>query len=168
MCMFNALFIIDCWDDAWIRSFGARHMRKFYGQMIDYLDQYEYGHVYLCTDSNHSVHPWIRSHWDKKRTTIALSHRDVNPRRLSQTANTSMCAGTSWTHCVHNNNLGILQQMKFGFRVHSAPELVRANARTNHWEISYRDFVQDTQIEWQPQGNQGLWRAARIKSFTKS
>ena len=165
MCMFNALFIIDCWDDEWIRSFGAKGMRQFYGRMLDFLDQYEYEHVYLCTDKDHSVHPWIRSYWPKKRTTIALEHSDINLKRFKTTPRMAMCAGTSWPYCVHNSLFGLIHQMKWGFRVHSAPEVVRGPARGDD-PITHRHFMTDHQIAWQSVDTLGVWRATSIKSFT--
>ena len=162
MCMnFNFLFIIDCWDDAWIRDFGARNMRQFYGRMLDHLDAYEFDHVILCTDSSHSVHPWFLSQW--RHSVVCHTLQDVNVFKPHR-GQTSLCAGTSWSHCVHNSNLGLRNQMKLNLQAHSAPELVRGPAR-GEYTVTHRDFMTDPVIDWQPVRETSVWRAARLRSI---
>ena len=158
---FDALFIIDCWDDAWIQDFGARGMREFYGRTLDFLDQFEYDRVYLCTDSSHTVHPWFTTHF--RQHTVALTPQDVNPSKPFA-GKLALCAGTSWSHCVHNHNVGLLAQMKLGFRTHSAPELVRGPARGGY-TVTHRDFMTDPMIDWQSVNESAVWRAGRIKKL---
>ena len=157
---FDLLFIVDTWDEAWIRDFGARNMREFYGRMLDSLDAYSFDQVILCTDSAHNVHPWIATHWNN--SVVCTTLQDLKVFRPA--GKLSLCAGTSWSHCVHNHRLGLTNQMKVGLRVHSAPELVRGPARGDY-TVTHRDFMSDPMIDWQPVNHSGVWRATRLKSL---
>lgn len=147
---FNALLLMDMWNDDWARRVGAAQNRQFIARVLDFVDSLQFDVVLFC-DSNVPMHPWLLSAYPQAIgvNTVAEVNRVLKPHA------SILMGGSAWQGCLHKNPINFASLATSpepdwvgGYNVFSTPHIVDSHHLSPR-VITHQNFKEDS-LPWRP------------------
>jgi len=158
---FDALVLIDCWNEEWIRKENPINAREFYGRILDFCEMLSFTHVYF-TDSTYPTHPWFLERYPDAHII------DLDSMLLDNHSNI-LVGGAAWGVCLHSKitpsflTLADQATNKNGepvtYNIYSHPSIVDSQMSITK-RIDHDDFIHDG---WEPVHN--FYKKVRFEDF---
>jgi len=155
MIKFDALILIDCWGENWIKSTKPKTTMQFYARLLAFVVKKEFQQIFFCSG-------YVNNNCDsEKYRTHALfesvypQHQYVNNleelRNYLPDNSNVLTGGAAWQVCLHNKpgiNFNLLRKF---YDVYSHPQIVDSGMYSTKI-INEDDFLSDSLI-WVPKDN---------------
>ncbi len=124
MKKFDALILIDCWDEHWIQFEKLPNKREFYGRLLDFVSNLEFNKIFFCSGPKNQpswkTHIFLEHFYPQHRYILDIEELKEN---LS-IGSTILVGGQAWQVCLHHKkelNFMLLNQF---YEVYSHPKIV--------------------------------------------
>jgi hypothetical protein len=158
---FDALLLVDCWDENWIRKQNGLHIRQFYGRLIDYVDMFSFVNV-LFASGYENTHPWFENHYPNHR--YVRNIRDV--KEVLHMNSSVLIGGAAWNYCLHYAPVSIQTLSDSGYHLYSHPEIVDTGMYDNT-RVTHDDFKRDN-VPWRKVYDFYYLQAGNIQNNTNT
>ena len=157
---FDAVVVIDVWDDYWIEKFKIFSARESYGRILDTLQYLSIGQPFFHTLHHMKIHPLFSNYFQKDLKTVETLDQFQN---LIPPGSSVLVGGGSYGGCMHLNPVGVVNLMKAKYQVFTHPGIIMLDwesenqpTYTRHIEIIENDKL----VKWRS-NNLGIYRAVR-------
>lgn len=134
---FDALLLVDCWGEDWIKKGNGLHVRQFYGRVIDYAEMFSFVKV-LFASGYEKTHVWFENQYPNHHYVRTMDDvKNILPKYSN-----ILIGGAAWNFCLHKSKVSIQTLVKGGFHLYCHPELVDTGMYSNK-RVTHDDFKND-------------------------
>lgn len=146
---FDAVLLIDCWNENWLKEQGCFGAREAYGRMCDFLSYSDVRlALYSCGHKSQDIHPMFREIFPELHRVETL----VPFKKFVKTGGKVLVAGQAFGMCFHYNTLGCVNLIGEGYRVYSSPKLINTDYEKDTLGRK-KSFKKDKVITWTKLGS---------------
>lgn len=143
---FDALLLIDCWGEEWIKTNGFPNTREFYGRVLDFVDKFEYDKVFFCSNPE-KTHHWFENFYSD-HIYIEKLHKLTSPSLTNRLkpGSTLLVGGAAWQFCLHYKAEINFHSLSTLYQVYSHPNIVDSHMHKKE-KITSTHFFNDS-LPW--------------------
>lgn len=159
---FDAVLLIDCWDNQWLNKEGAFNNRESYGRIADFLSLVDVRlGLYSCGGLNQDIHPIFYDVFPEMHRVESILPFEKHVKTRSKI----LLAGQTFGQCFHYNKLGCLNLIKKGYKVFTSPKLIITDHETSY--VSRKKIIKkDSVVNWSKLPS-GIYKANSINNLSK-
>ena len=116
---FDALLLIDCWGEEWIRTYSPLNTREFYGRLLDFVEKSKYDKVFFCSTPM-KTHNWFENFYSNH---IYIDQLHELTEQLKP-GSILLVGGAAWGVCLHHKVDINFQSLSTVYQVYSHPDIV--------------------------------------------